>query len=69
MAFGNSPGYEDKPIVAERWVSEGNVPHWIDHIMPGNYILQETRVPTKAGYVTAEDVEVTILEPVKYRAM
>lgn len=53
---------EDKPIVAERWVSEGNVPHWIDHIMPGDYILQETRVPTKAGYVTAEDVEVTILE-------
>ena len=53
---------EDKPIVAERWVSEGNVPHWIDHIMPGDYILQETRVPTKAGYVTAEEVEVTILE-------
>lgn len=53
---------DDKPIAAESWVSEGGKPHWIDHIMPGDYILQETRVPTKAGYVTAEDVEVIILE-------
>ena len=49
-------------IAAETWVSKGGKPHWIDHIMPGDYILRETRVPTEAGYVTSEDVEVTILE-------
>ncbi len=53
---------DGKEIVAETWVSEGGKPHWIDHIMPGDYILRETRVPTEAGYVTSEDVEVTILE-------
>ena len=53
---------DDEPILADSWVSEGGTPHWIDHIMPGDYILRETQAPTKAGYVTAEDVEVTILE-------
>ncbi len=53
---------DGKEIVAETWVSEGGKPHWIDHIMPGDYILREIRVPTEAGYVTSEDVEVTILE-------
>lgn len=53
---------DGKEIMAETWVSEGGKPHWIDHIMPGDYILRETRVPTEAGYVTSEDVEVTILE-------
>ena len=53
---------DDEPIIAESWVSEGETPHWIDHIMPGDYILRETRVPTAGGYVTAEDVEVTIRE-------
>lgn len=53
---------DGKEIMAETWVSEGVKPHWIDHIMPGDYILRETRVPTEAGYVTSEDVEVTILE-------
>ncbi|MFR5631454.1 MAG: SpaA isopeptide-forming pilin-related protein [Monoglobales bacterium] len=53
---------DDEPIVAETWVSEGGKPHWIDHIMPGDYILRETRVPTAAGYVTSEDVEVVIKE-------
>lgn len=53
---------DDSPIEAASWVSDGGSPHWIDHIMPGDYILRETRVPTKAGYVTAEDVEVIIKE-------
>lgn len=53
---------DDEPVLADSWVSEGGTPHWIDHIMPGDYILRETQVPTKAGYVTAEDVEVTVLE-------
>ena len=53
---------DGKEIAAETWVSEGRKPHWIDHIMPGDYILRETRVPTEAGYVTSEDVEVVILE-------
>lgn len=53
---------DDEPVVSDSWVSEGEIPHWIDHIMPGDYILRETRVPTAGGYVTAEDVEVTILE-------
>ena len=30
--------------------------------MPGDYILQETRVPTEAGYVTASEAEVIIKE-------
>lgn len=51
-----------EPIVAASWVSDGKKPHWIDHIMPGDYILRETRVPTQAGYVTSEDVEVIIEE-------
>ena len=51
-----------EPVIAANWVSDGNTPHWIDHIMPGDYILRETRVPTKAGYVTSEDVEVIIEE-------
>ena len=53
---------DGSPIVAESWVSGGGKPHWIDHIMPGDYILQETRVPTEAGYVTASQVEVIIQE-------
>lgn len=53
---------DGKEIVAETWVSKGGKPHWIDYIMPGDYILRETRVPTEAGYVTSEDVEVIILE-------
>lgn len=53
---------EDQPIVAEAWVSEGGKPHWIDHIMPGDYILEETRVPTAGGYVTSSNVEVIIEE-------
>lgn len=53
---------EDQPIVAETWVSEGGKPHWIDHIMPGDYILEETRVPTAGGYVTSSNVEVIIEE-------
>ena len=53
---------DGKEIAAETWVSEGGKPHWIDHIMPGDYILRETRVPTEAGYVTSEDMEVIILE-------
>lgn len=53
---------EDKPVVAETWVSEGGKPHWIDHIMPGDYILEETRVPTAGGYVTSANVEAIIEE-------
>lgn len=53
---------DGEPIAAESWVSGGGKPHWIDHIMPGDYILQETRVPTEAGYVTASQVEVIIQE-------
>lgn len=51
-----------EPIVAETWVSEGGTPHWIDHIMPGDYILREELAPTESGYVTASDVEVIIEE-------
>ena len=53
---------EENPVVEESWISEGDTPHWIDHIMPGDYILKETRVPTEAGYVTSADVEVMIEE-------
>ena len=53
---------DGSPIMAESWVSGGGKPHWIDHIMPGDYILQETRVPTEAGYVTASEAEVIIKE-------
>lgn len=53
---------DGEPIAAESWVSGGGKPHWIDHIMPGDYILQETRVPTEAGYVTASQAEVIIQE-------
>ncbi len=51
-----------EPVVAETWISEGAKPHWIDHIMPGDYILEETRVPTAGGYVTSASVEVVIEE-------
>ena len=51
-----------EPVVAETWISEGVKPHWIDHIMPGDYILEETRVPTAGGYVTSASVEVVIEE-------
>ena len=53
---------DGSPIVAESWVSGGGKPHWIHHIMPGDYILQEIRVPTEAGYVTASEAEVIIKE-------
>lgn len=53
---------DGSPIEAESWVSGGGKPHWIHHIMPGDYILQETRVPTEAGYVTASQAEVIIQE-------
>lgn len=53
---------ENEPVVAESWVSEGGKPHWIDHIMPGDYILEETRVPTAGGYVTSANVEVIVEE-------
>lgn len=53
---------DGNPIVAESWVSGGGKPHWIHHIMPGDYILQETQVPTDAGYVTASQAEVIIQE-------
>lgn len=60
---------DGEPVEAASWVSEGKTPHWIDHIMPGDYILRETRVPTKSGYVTAEDVEVIIEETGKVQAV
>lgn len=53
---------DGEPLIAESWVSEGERPHWIDHIMPGDYILREMRAPTLGGYVTASDVEVVVLE-------
>lgn len=56
------PDMDGEPIVAESWISGGGKPHWITRIMPGDYILQETRVPTEAGYVTASQVEVIIKE-------
>ena len=53
---------DDEEVVAEHWVSDGKTPHWVDHIMPGDYILRETRAPSESGYVTASDVEVIIEE-------
>lgn len=37
-------------------------PHWIDHIPVGFYILEETEVPYKDGYVKREAAEVEIKE-------
>ena len=48
-------------IIRESWIS-GKEPHWIDHIPVGDYILEETLVPYKDGYVKSEDIEVIVLE-------
>ncbi|MDR1548410.1 MAG: SrtB family sortase [Hungatella sp.] len=37
-------------------------PHWIDHIPPGDYILEETVVPYTQGYVQSESIEITVTE-------
>lgn len=41
---------------------ETAVPHWIDHIPPGDYLLVETGVAEDSGYVRAADVEVIVEE-------
>lgn len=41
---------------------ETTVPHWIDHIPPGDYLLVETGVAEASGYVRAADVEVIVAE-------
>ena len=37
-------------------------PHFIDHIPVGHYILEETIVPYKDGYVKSEDIEIEVKE-------
>lgn len=37
-------------------------PHWIDHVPPGDYILEETIVPYEWGYIQSGQIEVEIKE-------
>ncbi|MGN0372474.1 MAG: SpaA isopeptide-forming pilin-related protein [Enterocloster sp.] len=37
-------------------------PHWIDHLPPGAYVLEETVCPYDQGYVLSESVNVDVLE-------
>lgn len=37
-------------------------PHWLDHIPPGDYLLEETGIDQAFGYVRAADIEVIVEE-------
>lgn len=52
---GNIKLVDGKPIETKK-------PHWIDHIPIGDYILEESIVPYKDGYVKSESVEIEVKE-------
>lgn len=39
-----------------------SVPHWLDHVPIGAYVLEETRVPFEKGYVSSPAVNVEVKE-------